>query len=275
MKAHLTVFALSAIMIASIGMAPAFGQLVPEPITVSTDKPSYSEGETITVTGQVRDVLPGNEVSVLVKSPNGNLVRTEQLAVSDDKTFSVNIIAAGALMNVEGIYTIEVKYGDRNSSTTFEYGGSTIAVVPPAVITSEVTDTTVLVEGATDVITYEITGGKLLNITPELPDTLIISIEATDDGELKLTIPKTVFDVVDDEVIVLVDNEEQDDYIEEVTETHRVYEIAFPAGTEEITLIGTFVVPEFGAIAAMILAVAIISIIAISAKSKLSIVPRY
>jgi predicted secreted protein with PEFG-CTERM motif len=35
------------------------------------------------------------------------------------------------------------------------------------------------------------------------------------------------------------------------------------------------VIPEFGAIAALILAVAIISIIAISAKSKLSIMPRY
>jgi predicted secreted protein with PEFG-CTERM motif len=44
---------------------------------------------------------------------------------------------------------------------------------------------------------------------------------------------------------------------------------------EEIEIIGTFVVPEFGTIAAMILAVAIISIIAISAKSRLSIIPRY
>ena len=35
------------------------------------------------------------------------------------------------------------------------------------------------------------------------------------------------------------------------------------------------VVPEFGTIAAMILAVAIISIIAVSAKSRLSIMPRY
>ena len=34
------------------------------------------------------------------------------------------------------------------------------------------------------------------------------------------------------------------------------------------------VVPEFGTIAAMILAIAIISIIGISAKSKLSIMPR-
>ncbi len=35
------------------------------------------------------------------------------------------------------------------------------------------------------------------------------------------------------------------------------------------------VVPEFGTIAAMILAVAIISIIAISAKSRLCVIPRY
>jgi len=44
---------------------------------------------------------------------------------------------------------------------------------------------------------------------------------------------------------------------------------------KQIEIIGTFVIPEFGTIAAMILAVAIISIVAISAKSRLSIVPRY
>jgi predicted secreted protein with PEFG-CTERM motif len=49
----------------------------------------------------------------------------------------------------------------------------------------------------------------------------------------------------------------------------------FPAGAETIEIIGTYVIPEFGTIAAMILAVAIISIIAISAKSRLSIIPRY
>ena len=38
---------------------------------------------------------------------------------------------------------------------------------------------------------------------------------------------------------------------------------------------GGAVIPEFGTIAVMILAVAIISIIAISAKSRLSIMPRY
>ena len=43
----------------------------------------------------------------------------------------------------------------------------------------------------------------------------------------------------------------------------------------EVDIQDGVVVPEFGTIAAMILAVAIISIIAISAKSRLSIMPRY
>ena len=43
----------------------------------------------------------------------------------------------------------------------------------------------------------------------------------------------------------------------------------------QVDIADGLVVPEFGTIAAMILAIAIISIIAISAKSRLSIVPRY
>jgi predicted secreted protein with PEFG-CTERM motif len=45
--------------------------------------------------------------------------------------------------------------------------------------------------------------------------------------------------------------------------------------SDEIEVIDGHVIPEFGVIAAMILAVAIVSIIAVTAKTKLSIVPRY
>ena len=43
----------------------------------------------------------------------------------------------------------------------------------------------------------------------------------------------------------------------------------------EIQILDGHVIPEFGVIAAMILAVAIVSIIVVTAKTKLSIVPRY
>ena len=43
----------------------------------------------------------------------------------------------------------------------------------------------------------------------------------------------------------------------------------------EIEIVDGHVIPEFGVIAAMILAVAIVSIIVVTAKTRLSIVPRY
>ena len=43
----------------------------------------------------------------------------------------------------------------------------------------------------------------------------------------------------------------------------------------EVEIVDGHVIPEFGVIAAMILAVAIVSIIVVTAKTRLSIVPRY
>ena len=120
-------------------------------------------------------------------------------------------------------------------------------------------------------------GGSILD-GGVYPVSLLIDIEAIDNGAITLTIPRSVLDSTindsDDEFFVLVDGEEV--YFEEITtSTDRTLTIEFLAGAEQIEIIGTFVIPEFGTIAAMILAVAIISIIAISAKSRLSIVPRY
>jgi predicted secreted protein with PEFG-CTERM motif len=278
MKAHLSVFALSAILIVSIGMTPAFGQ---SSVVVTTDKASYSEGETILVTGEVSQLLGGYALALTVIAPNGNIVSIDQLTVGVDKKFSTSVAAGGSLMKIGGTYTVTVQYGDNknNSATTsFEFGGST-ATPPSKVEESNVTDTTVSVSGSSDLIGYVITGGKLLGITPDVDaNSLIISIDATEDGSLTLTIPRSVLDATingeDDDFFVLIDGEEVD-FDETTTSTDRILTIAFPAGAEEIEIIGTFVVPEFGTIAAMILAVAIISIIAISAKSRLSIIPRY
>ncbi len=275
MKSQLAVFALSAILIASIGMAPAFGQ---SSVVIATDKPSYSEGETILVTGEVAQLLGGYGLTITVKSDLA-IVYIGQLTVGADKKFSTTIAAGGSLMKNDGTYTITVQYGDNKNnaaSTTFEFGGST--ATPPTEV-SEITDTTVSVSGSSDLIGYEITGGKLLSIMPDVDaNSLIVSIDTTNDGLLTLTIPRSVLDATingeDDDFFILIDGEEVD-FEETISSTDRILTIAFPAGAEEIEIIGTFVVPEFGTIAAMILAVAIISIIAISAKSKLSIIPRY
>ena len=284
MKTHLSVFALSAILVVSIGMAPAFGQ-IQNSISVTTDKTSYSDGETITVTGEVRDLYSGFDVSVVVMSPDGNnRVYLDQVKVGADKKFSSEFTAGGGLMKQMGEYELTVTYGSvtRTATTSFEFGGSTATPSTDVGDDSKVTDTTVQIgENASDLIGYKITGGKLLSITPDVDQkSLIISIQATDDGSLTLTIPRSIADALDkngedDEYFVLIDQEEAEDFDEVITATERKLTIAFPAGSEEIEIIGTFVIPEFGTIAAMILAVAIISIIAVSAKSRLSIMPRY
>ena len=279
MKSHLTVFALSAILIVSIGMTPAFGQ-IQNSIVVTTDKAAYTEGQTIVITGEVMNLYSGTPVSVIVKAPNGNLVSIAQVTVGADKKFSTEVTAGGALMKAEGAYTVTVQYGTENRSaeTSFDFGGSTV-IPTNNVEDATITDTTVSVSGSSDLVGYEITGGKLLNIIPDVDaSSLIVSIDASEDGSITLTIPRAVLDATinggDDDFFVLVDGEEVD-FDEMTSSTDRTLTIAFPAGAEEIEIIGTFVIPEFGTITAMILAVAIISIVAISSKSRLSIMPRY
>ena len=190
-------------------------------------------------------------------------------------------------MKAVGAYTVTVQYGteNRSATATFEFGGSSTVTPPTPVDNTGITDTTVSVDGTSDVIGYEITGGKILSIMPDLDEngeiistSLIVNIDASEDGSLTLTIPRTILDATmngeDDEFFILVDGEEVD-FDESKTSTSRTVTIPFQAGAEVIDIIGTFVIPEFGTIAAMILAVAIVSIIAVSAKSRLSIMPRY
>ena len=271
MNTHLSVFALFAIMIASIGMAPAFGQIIVQPIVVSTDKASYEDGESIMVTGEVSEILFGYAISLMVIAPNGNVVSVDQLMVGSDKKFGTELSAGGSLMKAGGEYTIQVLYGteNRTAETTFSFAGSGEPTGP----------TLVQVEGTDFMIGYTITGGKLISITPDVDsNSLIIAIDATDDGQLTITLPRELIDAKigeeDDDYFVLVDGEEVD-FDETTTSIDRTLVIAFPAGAEEIEIIGTHVVPEFGTIAALILAIAIISIIAVSSKSRLSIMPRY
>jgi len=280
------VFALSAILIASIGMTPTFGD-IQSSIVVTTDKASYSMGETIVITGEVRD-LHDIPIGLIIKNDIA-IVGLDQITVGADKKFRTEFVAGGTMKTV-GTYTIEVTYGNesRTATTSFEFTGvmedqtSGDQTSGDQITEQEsiVTDTTISVQGSVDLIGYEITGGKLLSIMTDVDvNSLIILIDATDDGSLTITIPRSVLDALlgdgsDDDFFVLVDGEEVD-FDEIISSTDRILTIEFLAGAEEIEIFGTFVIPEFGTIAAMILAVAIISIIAISAKSRLSIIPRY
>ncbi|MGQ0771843.1 MAG: PEFG-CTERM sorting domain-containing protein [Nitrososphaerota archaeon] len=266
-----TAIALLTILATGVSL-PVFAQEFVDAVTVATDKEAYEDGETIIITGTVRERLSGYPVTLQIIAANGNLVTVQQLDVSEDSTYGIEVTSGGGLWKAAGTYTIKVLYGTeaRTAETTFEFGGSEG--------TTGGSGKSIAVSGTDFLINYSIRGGKVISITPSIPDkSLIIEIETTGDGELTAILPRGLIDAKlgpdgqsgdDDSFFVLVDGAEVD-FDETTTSSDRTLTIPFEDGATEIEIIGTFVIPEFGTMAAIILAVAIVSIIAVSAKSRL------
>jgi len=129
------------------------------------------------------------------------------------------------------------------------------------------------IEDLSDQFTASVTSGVIHHIGANTDDdTLLVHLfDANDDGELKITLNSKIITPFDDgSYFVLVDNEEV-----EFEQMGRTLHIEYGAGAERIEIVGSHVVPEFGTIAMIILAVAIVSIIAITAKTRTSLIPKF
>jgi len=101
-------------------------------------------------------------------------------------------------------------------------------------------------------------------------DSVIVVIDATDDGELSVQLHSEVITAFDDGTyFVLIDNAEV-----EFEQSGNSLTIPYEAGNEKVEIVGSHAVPEFGTIAMIILAVAIVSIIAITAKTRTTLIPK-
>ncbi|HKC79122.1 MAG TPA: PEFG-CTERM sorting domain-containing protein [Nitrosopumilaceae archaeon] len=244
------------------------------PITVTTDKASYNDGDKLTISGTTQDFISGTPVSVIVRNPIGNVVDIAQVDLGSDRTYSTTITVGGSsLWQAAGTYEVDAQFGskDRSAKTTFEFTGS--GETPSA--------NTIKVDGTDFSVSYSITNGKVTGIKADIPSkSLIVSIQTTGDGQLTIDLPRALIDAkkndnqTDDQFFVLNDGAESQ-FTETPTTTDRTLTIPFTDGTEQIEIIGTWIVPEFGAIAALVLAIAIISIIAVSAKTGLRFMPKY
>ena len=128
------------------------------------------------------------------------------------------------------------------------------------------------VDNIQDQFTASVTSGVIHHIAANSDDdTLIVHLfDANDDGELKITLNSEIITPFDDgSYFVLVENEEVD-----FEQMGRTLHIEYGAGAETIEIVGSHVVPEFGTIAMIILAVAIVSIIAITSKTRISLTPK-
>ena len=232
------------------------------PISVWTDRTTYDHNDKITVHGRVANVS-GFPVTLTVVSPLNSVVTIAQIEVGNDGSFETTLNTEGGLWKHDGTYTIKVNYGaSQNNKALVELTGETSA-------SSDNCSSSELYLKDNYCVPYSISSGMVTGASINNNDnSIIVRISADQDGTLTLTPDESILNGI---FMVLVDGQEWDD----VEISGNQVTVMFPAGTEKIEVIGTFVIPEFGTIAVMILAVAIISIIAVSAKSRLSIMPRY
>jgi len=251
-------------------------------ITMETDKDVYDHSSVITVTGTV-DPVDENEVPVTIMLVNQytSIIVIAQLDVNNDGSWSgqIHLNPANSLMSEDGVYEIRAQYGSTKITTSIE--------LTNAVETSEEVETRTAVTGTTVTGSsgesfYKLGVGQIeydmtCNATPGFfanadDDSIVIYLNPTDDGIITVTLHEELIKPFEDGTfVVIVDNQEMQDF----TQVGNTLTIPCIAGTEKIEIHGSWAIPEFGVIAAMILAVAIVSIIVITAKTRLSLVPRY
>ena len=253
-------------------------------ITINTDKDVYDHTDTVTITGTVFPV-DENEVPVTIMLINQytSIVEINQLVVNSDGSWSGQIVLnpENRLQSEDGVYEIRAQYGSTKITTSIE--------LTNAVETSEAGGTEVgtavtgtAVTGTSGESFYKLGAGQIeydmtCNATPAFfanadDDSIVIYLDPTDNGIITLTLHEEIIKPFEDGTfVVIVNNQEMQDF----TQIGNTLTIPCVVGTEKIEIHGSWAIPEFGVIAAMILAVAIVSIIVVTAKTKLSLVPRY
>ncbi|NWJ99946.1 PEFG-CTERM sorting domain-containing protein [Marine Group I thaumarchaeote] len=117
-------------------------------------------------------------------------------------------------------------------------------------------------------VATEITTGKVTSIIAKTAkNSLVISLETTEDGVLSVTTSDFLLRPFNDGgFLVAVDGEKLDS----VKYENKILTIPYTAQTEKIEVYGSYVIPEFGTVAVIVLAAAVISIIVLSRKHSMS-----
>lgn len=244
-------FVLAALLVVSTGIAMAQEERVigqEERITVETDDNHYEEGDTIVIFGSVGTIIPGAQVTLQIFIDD-ILIDIAQIKVAqEDKRYSHTIIAEGDQWNKDGDYVVRVLYGEGNiNETLFSYSQTTEVLV-----TTDIHEVDAGRYGTFDV-KYTIKGGTLEDITVDSQNLgIVVQIDATDEGFITMDLPREFIGAEKqsgrDEVFIVLIDDVDVGYEETIVETEsRVITINFLPGDSRIDVIGTYVVPEFGA----------------------------
>ena len=263
-------------VVAGTGITSAFAA----PISIETDSDVYDHSSIITVTGQIANLDP-NYLAVALKviSPNGNIAGVAQPEVNTDGNFVGIFNTSGYAWINNGTYEITATYLGIDTTISIEIKDTVeTAIIPEtaavATTTTDVDETISAYEFPEGQIAYDITCS---NTSPSFrgnadDDSILIEIDGTHDGVLTIALDEEIIKPFEDGTFFVVINGES--FFDFTQEGNKLI-IPCNAETERIEIVGSWAIPEFGTIAVMILVVAIVSIIIVSAKTKLSLVPRY
>jgi len=273
MKFHISYVLIAIFVVAGTGITSAFAA----PISIETDSDVYDHSSIITVTGQIANIDPNYlAVALKVLSPNGNIAGVAQPEVNSDGSFVGIFNTSGYAWKNNGTYQITATYLGIDAIISIEIKDTvgTGIIAETAAVSIAETEAASIYEFPVGQIAYDITCSATAPsfIGNGDDSTLDIYIDATDDGVLTIALDESIIKPFDDGTFfVLVNNEEVQDFVQEGNKLT----IPCNVGDEKISIVGSWAIPEFGTIAVMILVVAIVSIIIVSAKTKLSLVPRY
>ena len=117
-------------------------------------------------------------------------------------------------------------------------------------------------------VATEITTGQVTSIIAKTAkNSIVISLETAEDGVLSVTTSDFLIRPFNDGGFLVVADGEK---IHSVKYENKILTIPYTAQTEKIEVYGSYVIPEFGTIAIIVLAVAVVSIIALSRKHSIS-----
>ena len=101
-------------------------QVPPIPLTVTTDKPVYDHSSQISITGHVANPYPGQDLTITITSPSGNVVSVSQISVDNNGDYTKTVSTVGNLWFENGQYTVAVQQGGemaKANSATFLLAG--------------------------------------------------------------------------------------------------------------------------------------------------------
>jgi predicted secreted protein with PEFG-CTERM motif len=239
-------------------------------ISVQTDDNNYDENDIVVISGMVTTVIGKTPITLQLFS-EGNLIEIAQIIVAKDGSYSHTIIAEGPLWQKVGTYTVRTSYGERNiAETEFNY-------TPKSELIETINNFEVDAgDNGTFDVKYTIKGGTIKNmIVDSKKFGIIVQIESIDEGRVILDLPREFIGAEkqngkDDVFIILIDGIEVP-YQESLVHSYsRIITIDFENGDSNIEIIGTYVIPEFGAIVMIIMSIGIMTVIFLS-KNKLQI----